>query len=454
MTDGTMSSQEAIIARLERLPIAGWHMRMRLIVGTATFFDAFDALTIAFVLPALIGLWHITPDKIGLLIASGYAGQLIGAIVLGWAAERYGRLHALSWCIIILALMSLACAFAWNYESLFFLRFLQGLGLGGQVPIAATYINEFAKAKQRGRFVLIYQCIFPVGIVAATLLGIWVVPTFGWQWMFVIGAIPAFIVVLLYAHLPESPRWLASKGRLEDADRALKSIEDDVSAHGKRSLPPPQAVAHVAPIRARFSELFQGIYLRRTLAVWVMWFCAAFVGYGITTWLPSIYTSVFHLPLQQALTYSLISNCALILGTLSCAYMVDLTGRRFAFTVGFLFAGVPLFVLWWMGAGVTVTAVAIGATICSAFFSFLQLGLYLYTPEIYPTRMRALGCGIASAWTRVGSIAGPTLAGMILASAHISGVFLMLGIIAIIGALAILLFAVETRGKVLEEISP
>ena len=177
-------SEELISARIERLPLTSWYRRMMLIVGMAGFFDAFDALTIAFVLPVLIAKWHINPAQIGALISIGYAGQLIGAIGLSWIAEKYGRQRVLRWTIAVIGLLSIACAFAWSYTSLFWFRFVQGLGLGAEVPIAATYMNEFTRAELRGRLVILFQAIFAFGVMVTAFIAIWVVPHLGWQWMF------------------------------------------------------------------------------------------------------------------------------------------------------------------------------------------------------------------------------------------------------------------------------
>ena len=210
MSDSTVSVG-TIVARVERLPISGWHAFMRVVIGSATFFDAFDSLAIAFVLPVLIGMWHLQPGQIGFLISAGYVGQLIGAIFFGWLAERYGRLRSLTWTIVVISVLSVACAFAWDIRSLAALRFLQGLGLGGEVPIALAYVNEFARAQNRGRFVLLFQSIFPVGIVVVSLVAIYVVPHWGWQWMFIIGAVPALLAAALRRLLPESPRCASSR---------------------------------------------------------------------------------------------------------------------------------------------------------------------------------------------------------------------------------------------------
>ena len=136
-------SEEQIIARIERLPISAWYARILATVAAAHFFDAFDSLTIAFILPVLVGLWKITPGEIGLLISAGFAGQLLGAITLGWAAEKYGRQRVLQFSLLIMAAFAAACALAWSYTSLLVFRLLQGVGLGGEVPVAATYLNEF-----------------------------------------------------------------------------------------------------------------------------------------------------------------------------------------------------------------------------------------------------------------------------------------------------------------------
>ena len=163
-------------------------------------------------------MWKLTGPEIGLLISAGFLGQLIGALLFGWIGERFGRMQAMIWSIATFAVMSLVCAFAWDYNSLLVFRTLQGIGLGGEVPVAAVYISELTKAKGRGRFVLLYELVFPIGLVAASLLAVWVVPNLGWQWMFYIGAMPAILALVLRALLPESPRWLAVHGRHAEAD--------------------------------------------------------------------------------------------------------------------------------------------------------------------------------------------------------------------------------------------
>ena len=124
-------------------------------MGAATFFDAFDVLAISVALPVLVGRWHLSPREAGFLISTGFAGQLGGAFLFGWMAERFGRLRAMTFSVALLALMSLACAGAWSYSSMLLFRTIQGIGIGGEVPVAAAYINELSKAHRRGRFFLL-----------------------------------------------------------------------------------------------------------------------------------------------------------------------------------------------------------------------------------------------------------------------------------------------------------
>lgn len=449
-------SEETISARIERLPLTSWYRRMMLIVGMAGFFDAFDALTIAFILPVLIAKWHINPAQIGALISIGYVGQLIGAIGLSWIAEKYGRQRVLRWTIAVIGLFSIACAFSWSYNSLFWFRFVQGLGLGAEVPIAATYMNEFTRAELRGRLVILFQSIFAFGVMITALVAIWVVPHLGWQWMFIIGAIPALLAIWLRRLVPESPRWLANQGRLGEADAAVGQIEVVAARDTGRSLPPlPTNIPPIVKQKARWLDLFGHEYLKRTLTAWIMAFATSIVGYGLLAWLPTIYRNVYHLPIGENLRYSFISYFVGLFGALAGALLIDRFGRRACYSISFIGAGLPLLFLWWINRGslATVEIVATMASISLFFISILLAAIYVYMPEIYPTRMRALGSGTASAWMRVASIVGPFIVGLILSHAGVQIVFLFFGATSLAGALTVLLFAIETKGKVLEEIS-
>jgi putative MFS transporter len=235
----------------------------------------------------------------------------------------------------------------------------------------------------------------------------------------------------------------------------MQAIEEEVARGSRQPLPPlPAASREVQTAKASWRDLFSGIYLPRTLAVWVMWFCTYLIVYGISGWLPTIYRTIFKLPLQQALQYSLAATTAGLVGALACAYLIDRTGRRAWFTLAFFAGAVPLFVLWLRGGSSTAVDVMVYASLSYALINTLALGLYLYTPEIYPTRARAIGSGAATAWLRIASMIGPFMIGAILPQGGLGTVFLVFGLAAVTGGVIAVLFTLETRGRVLEELSP
>jgi len=449
-----MTTPEEIAARIERLPLSPWHLKLRVIMGIALFFDAFDALAIAYVLPVLIPMWKLAPGQIGLLISAGFAGMLVGAVFFGWLAERIGRIPGAIWTIAIFSVFSIVCAFSWSFQSMLVFRFIQGLGLGGEVPIAAAYIGEIAKADKRGRFFLLYQVIFAVGLAGVAVAATWIVPNLGWQWMFYVGAVPAVIALILRSTLPESPRWLAARGRLDEADRNMRAIEDEVSRGSGKALPPlPTNIPPISRERARWAELFSSTYARRTFGVWVMWFCAYLVTYGIAGWLPTVYRTVFKLPVQQSLQYTMVTPVVGVIAALACAYFIDRTGRKWWFAVAFLAGSLPLFVLAFGGAS-SAFNVMIFSSASWFFITTISLALYLYSSEIYPTRIRALATGTGTAWVRLASIIGPFVVGMILPTSGLGGVFLMFAIASLVGGVTTIALGMETRGRTLEELSP
>ncbi len=452
MTDNVEAARH-IIERMERLPASLWQVKARVIVGTATFFDGFDGMAIAIAMPAIIAVWHLAPHEVGILLGSGSFGQAIGAIFFGWLAERWGRLNVAILTIALFSISSLLCVFAWDFNSLLVLRVIQGIGLGGEVPVAATYISEIAKARNRGMFVMLYETIFGVGIFVASLIGVWLVPNFGWQSIFVVGALPAFLAIAMRRSLPESPRWLASRGRIAEADRIVGKIEQTIEGYG-HTLPPPQPLT-VAPRveNGRLAELFSRFYLSRTIVAWSICFCAGFLSHGVTQWLPSILTTVFHLPLRDSLAYGVLSTTMAIAGGLGCAFVIDWMGRRNWFVLSFVVCAACFLILGWVGQP-TLGLVIVLTTIGRFFSSSAVTLIYLYIPELYPTRLRATGNGTAGLWLRLGNGAAPMVVGYLLAAEGIGIAFTILGGLAVIGALGVAKFAFETNRRVLEEISP
>ncbi|MGF6775410.1 MFS transporter [Paraburkholderia sp. GAS334] len=448
---GASSARAELIRRIESVPFSWWHTKARIIVGSATFFDAFDALSIAFVLPVLIGLWHIEPLQIGVLIGASYIGQFVGALIFGWYAERHGRIRSATISIGIMSVMSLGCALSGNFTMLLACRFIQGIGVGGEMPVAATYISELSNARGRGKYFMLYEVIFPVGLMATGQIGAWLVPTIGWKIMFWIGAVPGLLIAALVSRLPESPRWLISKGRLSEAEAVIREME----ASTERRIAPGQSVQQhktEAASKAGWREVLSPLYRSRTLIVWLLWASAFFVANSLNNWLPTLYRSVYHLPLQTALRAASMTNVAQVVLLLVCAYSIDRVGRRSWTVTAFVVAAALLAALGLFGAH-SVWGVMMLGTVSYGLIGSIAAVLYLYTPEVYPTRMRATSTGLATSWLRLASAVGPSLAGLLLHKQGIGSVFLMFAGVSVVGALGALKM-IETRERSLEEIAP
>jgi putative MFS transporter len=450
----TATANAALLARLERVPVTRRLMTIRVVVGTATFFDAYTVLVIAFAMPKLVTEWQLTPAWVGAILSAGYVGQFIGAILFGWVAERIGRMPTLLITIVLFVSMDIACLFAWGGMSMLVFRFLQGIGTGGEVPVASAYINEFVGARKRGRFFLLYEVIFPVGLLFAGLAGYFLVPEFGWRALFIVGLVPAVLMIPLRVLMPESPRWLASKGRLEKADKIVSMLEREAVKENK-PLPEPvvRPVDPKATARSDWRELFRGIYLKRTLMIWALWITVYVINNGLVTWLPTLYQQVFKLPLQTSLLYGWVTSAVGVVASVVCALYIDKVGRKRWYAIAFLLATVPFVILTALGA-TTATQVVILAPIAYAILQTIAFSLYLYSAEIYPTRLRAVGTGFGSAWLRAASSVGPLLVGFVVADLGIRYVFAAFAVVALIGGVVTMRYAIETKGRVLEELSP
>ncbi|MFI1979335.1 MFS transporter [Streptomyces wedmorensis] len=451
----TVAGQQAlgsIAARLERLPHSRWHVKVRYLIGAVTFFEAFDQLLAASALPVLMKEWHLTTGQATFAVTSASIGMLLGALAAGWLGDRIGRVRTVALGVGVTGLASLAVAFSGSIETFSLFRFVQGLGIGGVVPVAATYINEIARSDKRGRFVLLYEMIFPAGLAAATLVAVWVVPHYGWRAMFVIGTVPVLLAAVLPRQVAESPRWLLARGRTQEAEVVIARIEAEVARSTAAPLPAPAADLPEEAARGRLGDLFRGRYLRRTVVLSGLWFVAYYVNHGISSWLPSLYTKTFGLDLTTALVYTLLSNVTGLLGTLIVALLVDRVGRRPALVGALVGTLLTLGTLALAGA-TSGGQVAVFAS-CTTFFLYaVNAGLYLYSPELYPTANRAKGAAFGGVWNRLGVILGPVTVGAIIgAGGSLTLVFAQLAAVAAVGA-AIACFAVETKGRTLEQLN-
>jgi len=458
----TDATAQAIAARLERIPPLPIHVRWAATVGIGVFLDGFTTLTVAAALPVLITTLHIDFARVGLLISASFCGMFVGAIFFGAASERFGRRPIFIMAVALFGLLSILAAFAYDFSSLFWLRAIQGLGLGGAVPVAAALVAECLPAKVRGRtFSLTYALLFALGYVLAPLGGLVCIqlfgPELGWRALFALAGLALPFAFVAARVLPESPRWLASKGRLEEASALIEMLEAKARA-ARRTLDVAAAPQPSAGNQSsRLTEAFTGVYLHRTLLTWTLFFCIYFVQYGLNAWLPTLYVKVGGLAPQNALALAVANGLVALAAAVVFGITVDRIGRKTWFIAGFTLS---LF-----GTVCAVGALGVfhiaawpvlfsAAVLLTAGTSVNAGSIYLYAPELFPTRMRAWATSTGSAASRIGSIVAPLAIGSLLqAGFGLVSVFALLGTLCLTGLIAIVVAGIETKQRRLEELA-
>jgi putative MFS transporter len=440
--------KESLSRRLDSLPLGGFHRRLLMVSGLGWMFDAMDVGLVSFVLAALVGEWKLHPYQVGFITSAGFAGMFVGALAAGALADRFGRRPLFQGTMLIYGITTGLCALAGNLGTLLGLRFLVGLGLGGELPVASTLVSEFSPARRRGLMIVLLESFWAYGWTLAALIGYLAIPRFGWRIAFLVGALPALYVLVLRRGVPESPRYLAAKGRTAEAEAIVRGVEGETKE--QEDLTPAGDASQSPAEKGRWAELFQRPHLRRTIMLWVLWFGITFSYYGIFTWLPSLLRATF--PLVTTFRYTLIITLAQIPGYFSAAFLVERLGRKL--TLGAYLLACVVGAYFFRQAAGPAAILAWGCVL-----SFFNLGawgvVYTYTPELYPTRIRGSGAGSAAAFGRIGGIVGPYVVGLLLPTwgAGIGAIFAMFAVIFLVIAAVVLILGEETRGISLEQIA-
>lgn len=301
-------TREDISARLERMPFIPFHLRVGATLGLGTMFDAFDSLSIAAALTMIVASFHLDLRATGALGGAAFIGQFVGALAFGAVSERIGRKWAFVISLALFSACSIWAASATSVNGIYLARVIQGIGLGAEVPIAAALFNEFVRGSVRGLFVLVYESAFIYGLVLAPIAGLVIYqavgPALGWRCLFAVGGLPILIALIAAFTLPESPRWLASKDRVQEAAAIVGAMEEE-ARRAKKPLPPAVPSTAIARERTNFAELFRGIYAKRTFVVWTQWFCSYFCNNGFQIWQPTLFVKFGGLPTRDALALSI-----------------------------------------------------------------------------------------------------------------------------------------------------
>jgi putative MFS transporter len=446
--DKVRRAQRDALAALDHLPVSRFHWRLLLLSGLGWMFDGMDTILLSLVLPALALDWQLSTVEVGFIGTIDRFGALCGAALAGLLADRYGRRTLFQASLLVYSLGSGVLALTAHLPSFLFVRFLVGLGLGGELPVVATLIAESVPARERGRLLAILSSFFSYGWLLAALIGYLVIPSLGWQAAFVAGAVPAFYVFVVRRAIPESPRFLIAKGRQSEAIQILEKM----GVKEKLSERDGETILDSTDSRCGVKLLFDGFYLRRTVWVWILWFSLFFTFYGIFIWLPSLLLAR-GLGLVRSLEYVLLMTCAQVPGYFVAGYLADWVGRRWTF-VGLILLSAASAAMF----GVTAApAEALFWGLClNLFYPGTYALAYAYTAELYETTVRATGTGWATAFGRIGAALAPLTVGLLLQSipgapGQAAVFYLMVGFF-ILAAIAMAALTIETKNRSLESL--
>ena len=414
MSIAQMKSAE-LLSRLDCLNFSRWHRNFFIIAFIGVLFDAADFAIFGAALPPISHEFSLGPAQAGFLATVGLIGAFVGALFWGTISDYIGRRVAFQATVGIFAVFTGLIAMSWNVVSLSAFRFMSNFGLGGEVPVTSTLGSEFSPGRLRGSMTGGIMSAFPVGLAVAALMSLLIIPNFGWRTLFAVGVIPALLLLFARRYMPESVRFLLSKGRISEAEATVAKIEyqalgRNLTAEEIAALP-KLPLEELVETRVTVAELLSPPRFRRTILLWIVSFGFLWSSNGILFMLPTILQQR-GIPLTQAITFMLIQAVAAFFGYAACGFLVDRYGRRIVLFLYFFIGA--FFHLWFAeasGMWLYFAAAAIG---------WVNPGVYgatsVYVAELHPTRLRATAVGWFFGIGRIGSFLAPTVVGLMLAN--------------------------------------
>ena len=382
------------------------------IAGLGWLFDAMDVGMLSFVMVALQKDWGLSTQEMGWIGSINSIGMAVGALVFGILSDKIGRKSVFIITLLLFSIGSGLTALTTTLAMFLILRFLIGMGLGGELPVTSTLVSESVEAHERGKIVVLLESFWAGGWLIAALISYFVIPKYGWEIAMILSAVPALYALYLRWNLPDSPRFQ----KVEKRPSVIENIK----------------------------SVWSGEYRKATIMLWILWFSVVFSYYGMFLWLPSVMV-LKGFSLIKSFQYVLIMTLAQLPGYFTAAWFIERLGRKFVL-VTYLIGTACSAYLFGVAESLTVLIVA------GMLLSFFNLGawgaLYAYTPEQYPTVIRGTGAGMAAAFGRIGGILGPLLVGYLVASqASLSLIFTIFCGSILIGVLAVIILGQETKQR-------
>ncbi len=461
-TDAGASTTGGASVVLESLPISRWHRQIVVLVGIGSFFDLYEVFLGGVLAPILTKEFALGSIGKAAVVGSGFLGMFVGATVLSVVADRIGRRRVFLLNLLTYSLFSLLCAFSPNIEVFLVLRFFAGIGLGCELVLVDTYLAEFLPGRVRGRYIAWAYTVGFLGVPVAALLGGKLVAAReiagidGWRWLLVFGALGALFVLWMRRVLPESPRWLESRGRRDEAEQVVRDIAARAGAPEAADVIPervPAALRAAEPRARTTSEVlkiaFTGVYRRRTVMLFIFQILQTVAYYGFGTLAPTVLVAK-GFTITDSLGYAALSFAGYPIGSLLSVPLVERFERKYLIIVSALLIA---------GFGIVFAAAAAPWLIVLAGFllttssNVFSNSFHIYQAEIFPTAIRSTASGTAYSLSRATSAVLPFIAVPLLATAGPVAVFGGSAVLVVVLCLDVGFLGPLSTGRALEEVA-
>jgi putative MFS transporter len=446
-------SRYSIAARLNRLPLTRTHKLAASAIGVAYFAEIFEAF-----LPGAIGStvrtkFDMSQGELSALLGAGFAGMLLGALIVGRIADRFGRRKAFTLVLLAYAVLSLITVFADSATLLIVMRFLAGIPFGAAPSLADAYLSDLLPAKTRGRIMAVIYTVAFLGIPACGFLGMWIIPTApfgadGWRLMFVVGTVFAVAAYPLLRVVPESPRWLESVGRSREADAIVTRMEAEAEADGRvLAAPGPEK----APARetAELRNLVRPP-LRRRMSMMAFFYLLQPLGKdGFTILVPIVLTAK-GFSVSQALLFSALTYIGYPLGSALCIPVIDRFERKNLLVASTIAMAILAIAFGLSPTPLPIVVFGVLYTLASTIFAN---SYHIYQTEIFPTSLRATAASWTYGVSRVSAALVPFLLVPLLGWHDGVGIFFIIAAAMIAIGLTVFAFGPRTTGRALEDVN-
>jgi putative MFS transporter len=435
-------------ARLDRLPMSGFHRRILWLIGIGMFFDGFDIYVASTVLGAALHSGFATLAQNALFVSATFVGMTIGSLGTGFLGDHHGRRFTYQVNLMIFGLASLAAALAPNMAFLIACRFVMGIGLGAENVVGYSTLTEFVPPQARGRQQGIMTVFVVMGLPVSALVGLLLVPVLTWRVMFVLGGLGAIAVWYVRKQLPESPRWLAATGRDQEAEALLRSIEAEVEAERG---PLPAVPAPLGAPRSRsLDALFAPPMLSRLVIGCLILIVINTLIYGFITWLPTFFVSQ-GMTIAKSFSFALVMSLGAPVGSAIGAMTADRWGRKPVIVVASAIA-IAVGAIYPFVASPALLMIS-GVALVIPIYVLVALLFGIYVPELFPTEIRLRASGICNTLGRGATIGTPFLVVLLFEHHGVTGVLAFMISLLVLQIVAVAGWGIETRGRTLEDVA-